>query len=145
MVPPPGHRTFTSAESLRLAHLMRRQSDAILTGIGTILADAPEFTVRHVADHPGRRRKLMVLDRRDRLPHAYREAARARGFDVLTARVPAEALATLGAAGVLRVLVEAGPRLLGSLLQAGLVDELVVIRRASDPDEADDVTVTRLT
>ena len=145
MVPPPGRKTFTSPDSLRLAHLMRRQSDAILTGIGTILADAPAFTVRHLSDHPDRIRRLMVLDREARLPPAYREAARARGLEVLTARTPEEALSTLGAAGVLRVLVEAGPRLLDSLLRAGLVDELVVIRTPAAPDMADDVTITRLT
>ena len=144
MVPPPGRKTFTSAASLRLAHLMRRQSDAILTGIGTILADAPEFTVRHLPDHPGRTRSLMVLDRQNRLPPAYRAAAEARGLRVMTARTPELALAALGAAGVLRVLVEAGPSLLGSLLRDGLVDELVVIRAAAGADTPDDVTVTRL-
>ncbi len=145
MVPPPGRKTFTSAASLRLAHEMRRQSDAILTGIGTILADWPAFTVRHLPDHPNRTRKLMVLDRQDRLPPSYRAAAEARGFAVMTAHAPDEALAALGAAGVLRVLVEAGPRLLASFMRAGLVDELVVIRQAAGDEPADDVTVTRLT
>ena len=145
MVPPPGRKTFTSPASLRLAHGMRRQSDAILTGIGTILADAPEFTVRHLPDYPNRTRKLMVLDRQGRLPPAYRAAAETRGFTVMTAHVPEEALAALGAAGVLRVLVEAGPRVLASLTRAGLVDELVVIRAGAGAEMADDVTVTRLT
>ncbi|HET8700970.1 MAG TPA: dihydrofolate reductase family protein, partial [Nitrococcus sp.] len=39
---------------------------------------------------------------------------------------PAAALAAIGAAGINELLVEAGPTVSGALLQAGLVDELVV-------------------
>ena len=64
MIPPAGDRkTFTSEASLTLAHRMRRRADAILTGTGTILADRPEFTVRHLPDHPGKSRILAILDR----------------------------------------------------------------------------------
>src|SRR4029079_2324066 len=63
MVPPPGQKTFTSEGSLLLAHRLRKESDAIITGSGTILADDPLFTVRRVPDHPGKRRFLALLDR----------------------------------------------------------------------------------
>ena len=78
MVPPLGRKTFTSQASLTLAHRMRRRADAILTGSGTILADRPEFTVRHVPDHPGKSRILAILDRGGRVPADYLAAYRSR-------------------------------------------------------------------
>src|SRR6185437_12882141 len=68
MIPPKGQKTFTSADSLKLAHELRKRADAILTGSGTVLADQPEFTVRHVPDHPGKVRWVAILDRRGRTP-----------------------------------------------------------------------------
>ena len=133
MVPPPGRKTFTSDASLKLAHVLRRRADAVLTGSGTVLADNPEFTVRHVADFPGKRRTLALLDRRLRVPKSYDEAAGARGFSVLRARSLDEALLRLGAAGALEVLVEAGPSLTTAVLEAGLADEHVLIAKG-DPD-----------
>lgn len=56
MIPPPGQKVFTSPGSLRFAHRLRKKSDAILTGSGTILADNPLFTVREIPDFPGKRR-----------------------------------------------------------------------------------------
>ena len=53
MLPPPNQKTFTSPQSLLLAHQLRKRTDAILTGSGTILADAPLFTIRHVPDSCG--------------------------------------------------------------------------------------------
>lgn len=137
MIPPPGTKTFTSPASLRLAHLLRRQADAILTGIGTVLADAPEFTVRHVPDHPGKRRLLLVLDRHDRAPPAWRDAARRRGFDVAIAADIGAAIARAGAAGALTLLVEAGPTVTDAVLAVNLWDELVTIALAEDEDAPD--------
>ncbi len=134
MIPPAGRKTFTSAESLTLAHRLRRRADAVMTGSGTILADRPEFTVRHVPDHPGKRRQLVILDRRERVPAHYIAAARERGFDVSIAGDLAEAVAKLGEAGVLEVLVEAGPTLTGAILEVGLWDEDVTISQG-EPDQ----------
>lgn len=133
MVPPPGQKTFTSRSSLALAHRLRRRADAILTGSGTVLADNPDFTVRHVADLPGKRRFLALLDRRERVPQTYIDAARARGFDVFRAADLDDALVRLGARGTLEVLVEAGPSVTAAVLEAGLADEHVLITRG-DPD-----------
>ncbi len=133
MVPPPGRKTFTSRSSLALAHRLRRRADAILTGSGTVLADNPDFTVRHVADFPGKRRFLALLDRRGRVPQTYIDAARARGFDVFRAAGLDDALVRLGARGALEVLVEAGPSVTAAVLEAGLADEHVLITRG-DPD-----------
>lgn len=143
MIPPAGQRTFTSQSALELAHRLRRRADAILTGSGTVLADDPQFTVRLVPDHPGKQRHLVILDRRDRVPAGYLDAARQRGFLVQRSQDVAEALAAIGAAGAMEVLVEAGPTLTGNMLAAGLWDEHVLIEQAGNPDGTDRVTVRR--
>ena len=143
MIPPAGHKTFTSAASLDLAHRLRRQADAILTGSGTVLADSPMFTVRRVPDHPGKQRMLVILDRRGRVADGYVSPARQRGFAVHRAGDVLEALAMIGAAGGMAVLVEAGPALTASLLDAGLWDEHVLIEQAAQPDGTDRVTIRR--
>ncbi len=145
MIPPAGHKTFTSAASLDLAHLLRRQADAILTGSGTVLADSPMFTVRRVPDHPGKQRMLVILDRRGRVADEYVLAAQQRGYAVCLAGDVHEALAMIGAAGGMAVLVEAGPALTGSLLDAGLWDEHVLIEQAANPNGTDRVTIRRNT
>ncbi len=141
MIPPPGRKTFTSADSLTLAHRLRRRADAILTGSGTVLADAPDFTVRKVADVVGKQRRLIILDRRGRVEPPYLDAARARGFDVRVETDVIQALRRLGAEGALDVLVEAGPELLGSILASPWWDEHVLIRKGAAPDGSDLVTV----
>ena len=117
MIPPPGAKTFTSRESLAHAHRLRREAEAIVTGSGCILADDPAFSVRHVADHPGRRRRLAILDRRGRTPDRYLREAADRGLDA-TVHADLDALLdALGAEGVLTALVEAGPTLRAAILE----------------------------
>lgn len=136
MAPPAGQKTFTSKSSLVFAHRLRRRADAILTGSGTVLADDPEFTVRHVPDFPGKRRFLALLDRRSRVPARYLEAVRTRGFTVLNPADLDDALAMLGERGVLEMLVEAGPSLTAAVLNAGLADEHVLITKGNPDDIA---------
>lgn len=145
MVPPPGQKTFTSEASLRLAHQLRRRADAILTGSGTILADRPLLTVRHVPDHRGKQRQLVILDRRRRVPASYLEQARRGGFAVHVLDDLDDALDLVGAAGGLEVLVEAGPSLTASVLERELWDELVLFEQASEPGLEDRVTVRQRT
>jgi len=133
MIPPPGQKTFTDQDSLRLAHELRRRADAVLTGSGTVLADDPAFTVRHVPDHPGKTRALAILDRRGRIPAAYLTAAQARGFAAFIATDLDQALATLAAQGCNEVLIEAGPQICATLQARGLWDEWVRIE-AGTPD-----------
>ncbi|PRX11396.1 UNVERIFIED_ORG: diaminohydroxyphosphoribosylaminopyrimidine deaminase [Martelella mediterranea] len=133
MVPPAGAKTFTSPASLTLAHRLRRRADAILTGSGTILADHPELTVRRVPDFAGKQRVLAILDRRGRVPADYIAAAEARGFSVVISENLTDCLQMLGERGVLEVLVEAGPSLTAAVLENGLWDEHVHIRKG-DPD-----------
>nr|WP_321984978.1 bifunctional diaminohydroxyphosphoribosylaminopyrimidine deaminase/5-amino-6-(5-phosphoribosylamino)uracil reductase RibD [uncultured Lichenicoccus sp.] len=128
MIPPPGARTFTTASSLHLAHRLRRATDAIITGMGTVLADSPHFTVRHVADHADRHRIIAVLDRNGALPAAWRKEAEARGFRVRTAPDAGGLMRLLLDEGVLWAMVEGGPRLLDTLARAGLWDDWLTIR-----------------
>jgi len=141
-------RWITGEDARRDVHRLRAESCAVLTGIGTVLADDPELTVRHVpCDRQPRR---VVIDHRLELPESAKllagepplvltvsdDASRASRLARLGAevvRVPGEgtkadlaAVARLLAErGYGEVLVETGAKLGGSLARAGLVDEFV--------------------
>lgn len=140
MLPPAGQTTFTSQDSLTLAHLMRRRAGAILTGSGTVLADDASFTVRYVPDFDYVRRHLVIMDRRGRVSDDYLAAAEARRFIVSRETSIEDALQRLGDAGVIEVLVEAGPELTEEILQRGLWNEHVRIVQGAE-GEPDDVQV----
>jgi diaminohydroxyphosphoribosylaminopyrimidine deaminase / 5-amino-6-(5-phosphoribosylamino)uracil reductase len=139
MLPPPGQKTFTSQGSLLVAHALRRRADAIITGSGTVLADDPHFTVRHLPDHANKRRQLILFDRRKRVPTAYYEAAQARGFDVTVAVDLETALRDIATAGGMEVLVEAGAQLTSHVLQSPFWDEHLTITQT---DAEDKITIT---
>lgn len=127
----------------------RARSCAVLTGIGTVLADDPQLNVRSIEN--ARQPLRAVVDNALRLPPNAR-LVQQPGVVVYTATDDVQKIAALGKAGaqvrvlpgadgqadlraVLRdlasrgcneVLVEAGGKLNGALLQAGLVDELVL-------------------
>ncbi len=139
MIPPKGQKTFTGPKALQLAHELRRRSDAILTGSGTILADNPSFNVRHVPDFAGKSRILAILDRRGRTPNEYLTAAHSRGLRPMIVTDLGTALTDLAQMGCNEVLVEAGPSILDSLRAAGLWDEWVLIRHSQF---GDDITIS---
>jgi diaminohydroxyphosphoribosylaminopyrimidine deaminase/5-amino-6-(5-phosphoribosylamino)uracil reductase len=130
MIPLPGDKTFTSPDSLRLAHQLRKRADAIVTASGTVLSDWPELTVRHVPDHPlealGKSRWLAIMDRRRQVPATWLEQKRAQGFRVISSQdfkdFPS-LLEFLGSQGVLEVLIEAGPTFSEHILSNGLWNE----------------------
>jgi diaminohydroxyphosphoribosylaminopyrimidine deaminase/5-amino-6-(5-phosphoribosylamino)uracil reductase len=138
MIPPSGQKVFTSDASLLLAHRLRRESDAIITGSGTILADDPLFTVRKLPDHEGKRRLLAVLDRRGRVPESWLDGARARGLEPFRAGSIAEALSELGSRGCLQALVEAGPGLTQAILDGCLWNRHVIVQQGR-PGASDEV------
>lgn len=142
---------ISGQESRQLVHRWRSEVDAVCIGIGTALADNPLLTAR--ADPAGRQPRRIVFDSQARLPldsnlvktapevpltvivsraseRARCEALRAAGADVTAAAGGTEvervidALEKLGETGVQSVLLEGGPRLAGSFLDAGEVDEM---------------------
>lgn len=120
-----GQRTAISGpEAKARVHLLRAQCDAILVGMGTVLADDPELSCRH----PGLEHRSpipFVLSRTGELPHQSHLAR--RHAEVLRGSV-VEALAELGQRGINRLMVEGGARVARSFLEAGLVDQFHVIR-----------------
>lgn len=116
----PGLRTKISGpEVWARVHLMRGESDAILVGMDTVLADDPELT----CGLPGLEQRsplAFVLSRGRDLPPGSKLAA--RGAEVLRDPVP-DAVAELGRRGINRLMVEGGARTARAFLETGLVDE----------------------
>ena len=144
---------ITSEESRAEVQRMRHASDALLTGIGTILADDPLLTGR--SGLPRRKRLLrVVLDSKLRLSPKSRivqtaaddllvftatplGGAKARhlqkeGVEVVRSRASGgridlkSVLAELGKREIRSVLLESGPTLNGAALSAGLVHKLML-------------------
>jgi diaminohydroxyphosphoribosylaminopyrimidine deaminase/5-amino-6-(5-phosphoribosylamino)uracil reductase len=143
---------ITSAESRKAVQLLRHKADALLTGIGTVLADDPRMTDR--TGEP-RRRKLLraIVDSRLRLPLRSKivksaqndvvvfttqstDSPRARGLQRAGVEVVHVAprhgrvnldavIRQLGKREILNVLLEAGAALNGAALEAGIVDKMI--------------------
>ncbi|QMT59344.1 GTP cyclohydrolase II [Legionella sp. PC997] len=56
---------LSSQESLVMTHKLRSENDAILVGVGTIIADDPLLTVRH---YKGNNPQVVILDSKLRIP-----------------------------------------------------------------------------
>jgi diaminohydroxyphosphoribosylaminopyrimidine deaminase/5-amino-6-(5-phosphoribosylamino)uracil reductase len=139
MIPERADTTFTRPNSLKRAHEIRRSCDGILTGSGTVLADNPSFTVRHVKDHScfasgEKKRSLAVLDRRHRVDPAWLKTA-GQTFDILQATSAESGLKALADQNCMKVLVEAGPSLSDHLINVGLWDEIVDFYHHEHEDE----------
>ncbi len=106
---------ITGPEARRDVHRLRAESDAILVGAGTVRADDPALTVRHVN---GRDPRRVVLGRAP-VGAAVRPCLEWEGdLEML--------LDHLGDTGVLQLLVEGGASVVRSFHDAGLVDRYVV-------------------
>ena len=133
-------------------HRLRAQSDAVMAGINTVLADDPLLTARDEKGNPNERQPLRVIvDSRARTPPGARllrepgntliavaragpeAAARLAGAGAEVVEVPRDdgtvdlhgMLRRLGSRGICGVMVEGGGTLLGSLFDLGLVDKVV--------------------
>jgi diaminohydroxyphosphoribosylaminopyrimidine deaminase/5-amino-6-(5-phosphoribosylamino)uracil reductase len=142
---------ITGPEARADVQRLRARSGAIMSGIGTVLADDPSFTVRDPdIDTQGRQPLRAVLDAGLRMPlsaemlalpgetliycsdDTRRDALTEAGAEVIKVAdsdgfVNAQAvLEHLAQREINDVLVEAGPLLAGNLLVNNLVDELVI-------------------
>jgi diaminohydroxyphosphoribosylaminopyrimidine deaminase/5-amino-6-(5-phosphoribosylamino)uracil reductase len=157
-----GHKpvAITGEAARTRVHLLRAQCDAILVGIGTVLADDPLLTCR-LPGMEGRSPVRVVLDQALRIPGTSRlvHSARQTPLWVMTSELAeAAAAARLGAAGaqvirvattasppgldllaalralaekgVTRLMVEGGSRVASSFVAAGFVDEVWLLRGA---------------
>jgi diaminohydroxyphosphoribosylaminopyrimidine deaminase/5-amino-6-(5-phosphoribosylamino)uracil reductase len=145
-------RWITGEAARRAAHALRGRHDAVMVGVGTVLADDPELTcrlpgyrpqpvVRIIADShlrtplmatlvaTARKAPTWMLIRqgtdRDRR-HAFSDAG-VKLVEVAGSEAGIDTAAALGAlaeAGLTRILVEGGAQLAASLLRADLVDRV---------------------
>lgn len=141
MIPPIGQKTFTQPESLKFAHELRRRADVIVTGIGTVLADFPEFTVRNVPDHRLFPRTLVVMDRKSRTPKEWLTEREKHLTSIVWTKTPQELLEHLSHQNVLEVLLEAGPELTKTWLASGLWNEHVEIKNDNRSAQSDQIRV----
>lgn len=143
---------LSGPEALKLTHTLRAAHDAILVGIGTVLADNPQLTVRLV---PGNNPRPVVLDthlhipldcnllrRTETLPWIAcginPDEEKQQMLEDLKARILccqidenkridlADLLRQLGDSGIRSVMVEGGAAVINSFLEAGLADLAVV-------------------
>lgn len=114
----PGIRTDITSEKSRLhAQTLRAEFDAILTGIGTVLADDPELTVR-IPGMTHRSPQRVVLDSQNRLP------ANAKIHPAWVYARSDNVIKKLTERGITRLLIEGGQGINTHFLQSGLVDRI---------------------
>lgn len=133
-----GTSMWITSEAARMdVHALRGTVDAVIAGVGTVLADDPRLTVRNLRDGTLAIRQPLrvVVDSAGRTPADARvRDAAAPTWVATAAEVGADAdgrvdlpalLAELYRRGVRAALLEGGPTLAGAFLGAGLVDRFV--------------------
>ncbi|MDT0533073.1 bifunctional diaminohydroxyphosphoribosylaminopyrimidine deaminase/5-amino-6-(5-phosphoribosylamino)uracil reductase RibD [Micromonospora sp. DSM 115977] len=133
-----GTSMWITSEAARMdVHALRGTVDAVLAGVGTVLADDPRLTARNLRDGTLAIRQPLrvVVDTEGRTPADARVRDGAARTWIATAaevgtgpdgRVDLPALlAALHGRGIRAALLEGGPKLAGAFLAAGLVDKIV--------------------
>jgi len=121
-------RRFTSHGCLEKVHELRSNCDAILVGVGTILRDDPQLTVR--VGQPTQQPLRIVIDPHQRCPSDAQVLQNPeRTMLIQDEFVSLESLLNkLGDLEIQRILVEGGPTTITSFFDAGLVDEMYLIQ-----------------
>ena len=147
-------RWITGPRARALAHRLRARTDAVMVGIGTVLADDPELTVR-VGDRRRSPHRIVVDERLaiplharvlrpvggsvtylatiDRAPRTQQRRLEALGAVVLRTRSQNglvdldDLMRQLGGRQITSVLIEGGSEINASALRAGIVGSVVVM------------------
>lgn len=142
---------LSGAVSMRMTHELRAVHESILVGIGTIMADNPQLTVRLV---PGDSPRPIIVDSALRFPlesvllqsqkkpwiattnlksSTHEQSLREAGCRILTFKpndqgnVPlGDLLSTLRQAGIQRVMVEGGASIITSFIEQKLADLIII-------------------
>ena len=115
---------LTGRDANVYAHALRARVGAIITGIGTVLGDDPELTVRNVPLLPAGPPTRVIMGERN-IPAKAKILNASAPTLHLRHRNPRQALTSLFDHGVRDVLLESGPTLLDAFIRDGLVDEFV--------------------
>ncbi len=140
---------LTGPESRREVHHMRAGNDAVAVGVGTVLADDPQLTVRD-ARPPRVPPTRVIFDRRLRTPlsagvvrtapeipttivtlttsSTHARALREAGVHLIAAPDLAEGFRGLRAAGIRALLVEGGAAIASAVLAGKLVHRMVILQ-----------------
>lgn len=143
---PTGASKYINGPSaLDFLHKLRASVDAVVVGIGTVLADDPLLTVRRV---PGRSPARVIIDPNGRLPKQARclsegdttvyVVTTGQNYDCGTVKTvklqerpggvdPHEIVAELFKRGMRRILVEGGANTISRFLAAGAIDRLYLL------------------
>lgn len=142
---------ITTEEARKDAHALRAESQAVLVGVETALKDRPKLTVRDADRLPPEQPLRVVLDSQGKLPASHPlissktliattqacpektlSAWKSVGAEVVqfpgtNGRVPLPALLkALAERGVLQLMLEGGGEVLGSFLEAELINQIVL-------------------
>ncbi len=141
---------ISSEEDIQRMYRLRHESDAVLVGIETILADNPKLTVKDsYVPHP-RQPLRVILDSKGRTPadalalntvsntliittKGYKKTYQGPHIEVVECRANdegfvdvEEALEILSEKGIQKLLVEGGGNIIWSFLQKRVVDDLYI-------------------
>ena len=114
---PNGPRWITGEDARVRVHQLRAESDAIVVGAGTIAADNPELTVRHV---DGKSPRRIVLSRSGSVP----ATAKVQPCEVWSSSLD-DLLDSLGSEGVIQLMVEGGATIATAFHEQGLINRYV--------------------
>jgi diaminohydroxyphosphoribosylaminopyrimidine deaminase/5-amino-6-(5-phosphoribosylamino)uracil reductase len=116
---------ISSEESRADVQTLRAQSDAILIGTGTALADNPHLIPR--IDSGGKNPDRIVVGLRD-IPSTHNLNDSSATTHFIQSHNLKEIVSELSLHGYNQVLIECGPILGNALLHAGFIDELIIYR-----------------
>jgi diaminohydroxyphosphoribosylaminopyrimidine deaminase/5-amino-6-(5-phosphoribosylamino)uracil reductase len=117
---------ITGTAARQRVHEQREQSDAILVGTGTVLADDPSLTARGDAGELMPHQPIPVVIGESAIPSDAKVFRHPRPAIVTGSRELATILSELFDLGVRHAFVEGGPRLASAFVAADLVDQYLI-------------------